>query len=214
MAESKSITPGDRFSRWTVVSESDRPGSKSYNCVCDCGSERIVRKEKLLNGSSRSCGCLRNEELTTHGLTANAIRKDSSEYWIWNSMIQRCHNPRNVQYPEYGGRGILVCDEWRTFENFYRDMGPRPSKGHSIDRIDNDAGYSPSNCRWATRQEQNLNKRDSRRLTANGVTKCLQEWARDLGCSHATILHRIKAGWTEEEAVTKQARKGNYRGRI
>jgi hypothetical protein len=199
---------GDKFNRWTVISDSFFVrNQRVVQCRCDCGTEKPVRLGRLHKGESRSCGCLQVEELTTHGHTANAIRKDSNEYWIWNSMRQRAINPKHKQYADYGGRGIGLCERWLKFENFYADMGPRPSKGHSIERKENDKGYEPSNCRWATRTEQNQNKRNNRFITANGETLCLAEWARRLNCINSTILGRIKMGWSEEKAVTVPVRK-------
>lgn len=122
-------------------------------------------------------------------------------------MLQRTTNEKNKQYPEYGGRGIGVCERWRAFENFYSDMGPRPSKGHSLEREKNDQGYSPSNCKWATRIEQNKNKRNNRYITADGKTMCMTDWARELGCSHATLHFRLKKGWSDERTVMTPVRK-------
>jgi hypothetical protein len=207
MSVNHCIEAGTVFGRWTVIGP-ERPRSiRSYLCRCDCGNTGTVRKEKLLNGTSRSCGCLQREQLTTHGLTAGAVRQQSREYWIWNSMVQRCTNSKSVGYSNYGGRGITVCDRWRSFENFFADMGPRPTALHSIERRDNDKGYAPDNCHWATRQEQNRNRRNTRWITANGETRCLAQWARSLGCTNGTILARIKLGWPEDRAVTTPVRK-------
>ena len=200
------IELGATFGRWTVTSPESPTSTRRWLCRCECGKLGVVRKEKLLNSTSQSCGCLQRESLTTHGMTAAAVRKSSSEYWIWNTMIQRCTNPRARNYSDYGGRGISVCESWRFFPNFFADMGARPSKLHSLERMDNEGGYSPANCCWATRREQNQNRRNNRLLTARDETKCLAEWARALGCSHTTILARIRLGWSEERAVTTPVR--------
>lgn len=208
----QSIKVGDTFQRWTVIGFGrDSRGKKSNQCQCKCGNIRYVRKEKLLNGSSRSCGCLRDEELTKHGMTKNSIRSSSHEYWVWNAMVQRCTNTNDRGYMNYGGRGITVHPDWLKFEGFYRDMGSRPGKGYSLEREDNDKGYGPDNCKWATRKQQNTNKRNNKIIKAFGEEKCLAEWSRDTGISHATILQRLKNGWSIEAALSRQVREGNYR---
>ena len=117
-------------------------------------------------------------------------------------MRGRCNNPNNEDYPNYGGRGITVCERWmHYFENFLEDMGRRPSLKHSIERIDNNGNYEPLNCKWATKKEQNRNKRNVRSLTVNGVTKLICEWGDGLGVKSHTILGRIKRGWSLEDAV-------------
>ena len=124
---------------------------------------------------------------------------------VWRTMHNRCNNKNQKCYPNYGGRGIAVDACWQGaqgFKQFLTDMGPCPDGG-TLERIDNNANYGPSNCRWATRSEQARNKRNNRFLTANGQTKTLQEWANQLGCNHVAILNRLKAGMPEHEAVTK-----------
>lgn len=131
-------------------------------------------------------------------------RKDIPEYRVWMSMRNRCRNPRYKDYHNYGGRGIMVVARWDDFANFLADMGPRPTPGHELDRIDNDGSYEPSNCRWATRTEQARNKRTSRRLTIYGVTKTVAEWSELHHISYTTILYRIDGlGWPAEKAVTE-----------
>lgn len=133
--------------------------------------------------------------VTTHGMTA------TTEYCIWSGIVKRCTNPKTKIFPFYGGRGIKVCHRWMKFENFYADMGPRPSKSHSIDRKHNDGDYEPSNCRWATRQEQMGNRRGNMYITMNGQTLCCAEWARRLGLQDQTIRRRVKLGQTGEQAL-------------
>lgn len=123
---------------------------------------------------------------------------------VWRTMHNRCYNQKQKSYPDYGGRGISVDARWHGaegYKNFVADMGPCPD-GHSIEREDNDANYGPNNCKWATRLEQGRNKRNNRKITAGAETKTLAEWARTLGCTNGAILARIKAGMTEQEAVT------------
>lgn len=125
-----------------------------------------------------------------HGMT------NTPEYQCWRNILMRCFNPKTRMYPRYGGRGITICDEWRdSFLSFYQHVGPRPSKGHSIDRIDNDGDYEPGNVRWATRKEQQANLAKSILLTRDGETHCVREWSRRLGVSKNVILRRIHSGW-------------------
>lgn len=133
---------------------------------------------------------------TTHGMT------DSSEYKIWVGMIQRCTNPNHKSYEKYGRRGIKVCDRWRqSFMNFFEDMGPRPSLEHSLDRRDNDSGYQPDNCRWATVDEQARNNSRNRILKFDGKSLCVSDWAYETGIPYSTILGRLDRGCSVEEAL-------------
>lgn len=136
-----------------------------------------------------------SKHLVTHGMSYSPI------YRIWRAMLNRCENPNVVAYRDYGGRGIIVCERWRTFENFYADMGERP-EGRSLDRIDNDGPYSPANCRWASRSEQSRNRRDRRKITVLGETKTIAEWAETSGLRLGTIWARLDKGWSELAAVT------------
>lgn len=198
----QTISVGDVFSRWTVIAIGSVRPFENIKCRCACGTERATRAERLLSGRSGSCGCLRDDNLTTHGLTKTSIRESSHEYWVWNAMVQRCTNPNDRGYMNYGGRGITVHPNWHKFEGFDSDMGKRPGKGYSLERKDNDKGYGPANCQWQTRKEQNRNKRNNRIIRVNGEERCLQEWAERLGVGHTTILLRLRAGWTAEKAVT------------
>ncbi len=135
---------------------------------------------------------------TTHGSSRTQL------YGLWCKMKGRCENPDNPDYFRYGARGIRGCERWQTFENFRDDMGERPSKEYSLDRIDNDGPYEPSSCKWATRKEQSWNTRRNRYFELNGERLILSEWARRLKTSTDTIDMRLKAGWTVEKALTQK----------
>lgn len=192
---------GRRFGRLLVVSKA--PASTAFantsarwECRCDCGSAVVVFSAALRRGATKSCGCLDLEVKTKHGMYGTPT------YRSWRSMIDRCANPRTPNYHLYGGRGIAVCAEWESFELFLRDMGERP-KGTSLDRIDSDGPYSPENCRWATANQQQRNKRNNHLLTVDGETRCIAEWAEITGIQKVTIKARIRSGWSHREAVLK-----------
>lgn len=188
-----------KFSRLTVVSEAPRRGKRAMVvCRCDCGNVKVYRRHHVVCGAIKSCGCLASEVTAArnykHGMS-------STPTWnTWSSMRQRCEDPNHDDYPSYGGRGITVCERWSSFENFLEDMGEKP-QGRSIDRIDNDAGYCKSNCRWATAIEQANNKTTSRWVTFGGRTQTLMQWARELVITHATLQERIARKWSEERIL-------------
>ena len=152
-----------RFTRLTVINQAGKNHRNAilWNCLCDCGVKLVVIGHSLRNGNTKSCGCYnidsiikRNKLKKTHGM------RESPEYSVWVSMKDRCTNLNGQKYESYMKRGIAVCDRWKdSFENFYEDMGPRPSNKYSLDRINNNGNYEPSNCRWATITEQNRNRR-------------------------------------------------------
>ena len=159
---------GQRFGRLKVDAEGERrrrPGGQTnryWRCVCACGNRTEHTTGQLRSGAARSCGCARTEATirrnTRHGYAKYGSRP--AEYEIWRAMRRRCSNPKNDDYQYYGARGISVCSRWDDFAQFYADMGTRTTSKHSIDRIDNDGNYEPSNCRWATAIQQRRNRRD------------------------------------------------------
>lgn len=183
---------GQRFGMLAVIREAKSRKESRWLCLCDCGTETIVRGTHLTREIISSCGCNRAKWCTKHGMTRSNI------YALWNTMVSRCHNAKNASFHNYGGRGIVVCDRWRSFANFYADMGERP-KGHTLDRIDNDGPYSPENCKWATYREQANNTRTLRLITFDGRTQSVSEWERELGLPLKTRLHR---GWDVAFAFT------------
>lgn len=190
-----------RFGRLLIIGEApSRKGHKQMLCKCDCGAEKVVAFSSLKAGLTRSCGCLRRETKATqkHGLS------DTRTYKIWCQMRRRCLSPTNPRYADYGGRGITVAPEWNDFAVFLADMGEAP-EGMSIERIDNERGYCKENCKWADQATQNRNTRRSRRVTHNGVTKTVSEWAAEYGLSRETLAQRLRNGWNVERALTHPA---------
>ncbi len=187
---------GDKFSEWEVIGERV-VGKNQIKCRCSCGKESVVRITRLANSESRSCGCLQIKQMTKHGLAS------SLEYKTWKTMISRCYKEYNPSYKWYGAKGIRVCDRWlESIENFIEDMGNRPSKKYSIDRIDGDKDYNKENCKWSTRHEQASNTSSNRNITAFGKTLCLSEWSRKFKINYTTLRTRLLKGWDPEKALT------------
>jgi hypothetical protein len=199
--------PGSRFGRLVVIGDAGsrmcgRGKRRFVLCQCDCGKMHEVLPLELVRGATKSCGCLRRTRggPITHGLSRRP------EHPVWCSMITRCDNPNSKNYPRYGGRGISVCQRWRAFEAFFKDMGPRPSPAHQLDRIDNDKGYEPGNCRWATPVEQSRNTCRTRFVEFRGETRCITEWSEITGLSKDAIRSRLERGWSVEMALTQPSR--------
>jgi hypothetical protein len=153
----------------------------------------------------------KNETRTSlKGKTENHGMSGRPEYAAYINMLHRCYNPKHPQFHDYGGRGIEVCERWRASAvNFLEDMGKRPTKLHTLDRIDNEIGYSSQNCRWATRQEQQRNRRVSVFVVHDAQRRCLAEWAEITGLPATVIGMRVRSGWTAKEALTVPVRVGS-----
>lgn len=198
------IKVGDRFGRWHVISAVPKlkPGGHNlWRCKCECGQLGIVQAATLRNGRSRSCGCYAGKVSTTHGQTK------TPEYKSWCGMKERCLNSRATGFKRYGGRGIQVCDRWLTsFENFLADMGRRPSVHHTLDRLDNNGHYEPSNCQWATASQQASNRRSTRFITFQHKRLPLKAWCKLLDIRYSTTRDRLERGWPIHEAFSHPAR--------
>lgn len=191
---------GVKFGRLLVLEHLGIPPEKTtrlWRTVCDCGVFKDITAGTLIDGSTKSCGsCVpRVSPNKTHNLSKTSI------YKIWTGMIQRCENPKGSGYERYGAIGVRVCDRWHKFENFLEDMGPRP-EGLTLDRRDNEMGYSPDNCRWATPLEQGRNKKTNLEISFNGKTQCLTSWADEFGIKEATLTKRLHLGWGIDRALT------------
>lgn len=198
---------GQRFSRLTVIRRVEGvKGPALWLCVCDCGKETKAYGSDLRHGKKKSCGCLNRERTLiqcslnrTHGMQPYRL------YYIWRSMKARVLNEKHKNYPDYGGRGITVCDEWlHSFEEF-RDWAL--ANGYrddlTIDRINTNGNYEPSNCRWATQKEQQNNRRSNHPITYNGETHTIKQWSEIIGMNKGTLGDRIAHGWPIERALTE-----------
>lgn len=190
--EREDIT-GRRFGRLTVISfDHDDPHRNSYwLCECDCGNKTVVTRGGLTSGNTTSCGCYNRERVSestrTHGLSRTPL------YKVWRDMRTRCENENNIAYHRYGGRGIEVCDEWKKFDNF-KDwaLDAGYNKGLTIDRVDNNSGYTPTNCRWVDWDTQGNNRSTNHIVEYNGHRHNIMEWAKILGVNYSTLWGRIK----------------------
>jgi hypothetical protein len=189
---------GEKYGKLTVIKFNKMfNGFAYFDCICDCGEHRTVRSNGLKSGNTKSCGCYSREQASK----ANFIHGDANktdEYVIWVAMNGRCYNENNTAYKSYGARGITVCDRWKdSYENFISDMGRRPTPKHSIDRIENDKGYSPDNCRWATQKEQCRNQRSNRavvHIDSDQVFATITMAAEFIGINYRTLKNQLLRG--------------------
>lgn len=205
MREKIVVTPGERFGRLTVIRESDKQyGHRYILCQCDCGKQKTINLNSLVKGTSKSCGCYRSEYIAQknfkHGFTRRNAEKERL-YSIWSGMIYRCHDSLNPGFHNYGGRGIIVCPEWRNDYNAFRkwSLANGYSDELTIDRINNDEGYNPDNCRWTTMKVQSNNTRVNHRVTYKGETHTLSEWQDITGIKDDKIGRRLKKGLPLEQ---------------
>lgn len=200
---------GERFGRLLILKRvgAASSGDVIWLCMCDCGNNTAATGFSIRSGDTRSCGCLRKETTikrsTKHGHSKRG--KQTKIYRSWYHMVQRCINSNDRAYPDYGGRGITVCQRWTKFSNFLEDV-PGWKPGLTIERIKNNKGYYPNNCRWATKKEQSRNKRNNRWATCFGKTQLLIEWSEEMGIPYRTLWYRIaKSCWSIEKSLTTPA---------
>lgn len=213
MAKKIILKKGDKYARLTVLEEHGRSndGKVLWKCRCDCGNITITTGRAIFYGRTRSCGCLMREMAAqkhkTHGMSK------SPEYKTWTGMINRCENPSQKCFKHYGGRGIKIHASWRrSFENFLRDVGPKPSPKHELERADNNKGYEPGNVVWATRHEQLRNNRRNRLVTIDGITKPITDWANEFEIKLSTVYSRLLKGWSEVDSLRKPLLKPGHHG--
>lgn len=197
---------GIKFNRLTALRKEfvNNKYTGNWICNCECGKQVSVSKRNIVSGITKSCGCYKIQEfkkrVTKHGLICGG---KSPEYHTWISIKRRCYNKNTGDYPMYGGRGIVVCDRWiNSFSNFLQDMGVRPGPRYSIDRINNDLGYGPENCKWVTNATQSRNRSSNVLLTMSGLTMCVKDWSIKLNIPDQLLYKRKNKGWTDIEILT------------
>lgn len=196
---------GRQFSRLTVISiwAQNKTKMSLWLCLCDCGKWNVTASNNLLNGHSRSCGCLSIDVTRSRSITHGESYSSgiTPEYRAYIGAKSRCTNPNNVSYSRYGGRGIKFL--FTSFDEFMNEVGRRPTDDHSLDRFpEQDGNYEIGNIRWATPTEQSRNTRRNHKITINGEAKCIAEWCKEFGINGSTVHQRIRKGWSEIEALT------------
>lgn len=195
---------GKRFGRLLVIGKcfTKTPRKRGvgfeykWMCRCDCGTEKSILRLSLTSGATKSCGCLHMDAVKTHG------KYLSPEYRAWINMLSRCSNKKTKGWKNYGGRGISVCKRWSiSFENFLSDVGLRPTSKHTLDRKRNSGNYTPSNCRWATYEQQNNNTRRNVLLEFIGEIHNVTEWSKIISVPRSLIAHRLNRGWSVEKTL-------------
>lgn len=207
---------GQKFGRLTVIARAENhiqtngQRKTQWLCQCECGKKIIIKASDLKSGHTRSCGCLRIEKITKHGLIGTRI------YIIWHNIKQRCYNPKDSNYKNYGSRGIIMCDEWlKDFKSFYdwakaHGYDENTKRGEcTIDRIDVNGNYEPSNCRFVNMKVQQCNKTNNHLIIYNGETHNISKWSEILNIKFGTLLARLNRGWSVEKTLTMSVRKKN-----
>lgn len=202
--------PGCVWGEWTILNEeprNPRHAIRRVRCRCSCGVEAVVYVNGLRSGDSRSCGHLHRDIVTKHGATIEKRSEERRVWRVWSSMRERCNHPTHHAYHRYGGRGIKVCSAWDDFIVFRDDMGSRPSGG-VLDRIDNNQGYSPENCRWVNRKESGRNREDTIYVMYGGEKRNLSELCEERGINYGVVVGRvIRRGWEIERALSTPTRR-------
>lgn len=210
----KTDLTGKKFGKWTVIKEVEPQREPNghlrhrWMCKCDCGTVRTVKGRYLTSGRSCSCGCDRISKNAKRMITHNMYK--TRIYKVWEDMKSRCDNPHNNRYKNYGGRGITICNSWReNFLNFYEwAINNGYTDKLTIDRIDVNGNYEPSNCRWATPKEQANNRTNNHRITYEGKTLTITQWSEITGINRDALYHRlITRGWDVERALTKPTKR-------
>lgn len=178
----KEYVIGNKYNRLTILEEIEpiTKYKRRFRCICECGNESLCQLYNLKSGNVQSCGCYNRDKNillhTTHGM------RGTKEYKSYRKMIERCYYEKDINYHNYGGRGIIVCERWRnSFENFFEDMGVKPSPKHTIERKDPNRNYEPDNCIWATSKQQNNNRTNNTRYQYDGLDMTQAQWAEYLG---------------------------------
>lgn len=194
---------GNRYGRLTVMLDCGQAknGAYQYITMCDCGESKVVLGNSMVNGSTKSCGCIRRETTSAKNIKHQGC--SDSAYQTWQGMKTRCLNPNTASYKNYGGRGITIDAKWMDYSGFLEDMGERPD-GHTLERLDNSKGYSKDNCKWASTKEQARNTRQNVNLTHNGKTMCMMDWSKELNIPYPTIQDRVRRGWSVDKVLTRR----------
>lgn len=209
----RGIRAGDKHHRLTALAPAGKTprGMSTWLFRCDCGAEHVAVGAAVRSGNTKSCGCLNAEKLRTtsvkHGHARGGAK--TAEYRTWINIVQRCTNPNRPDFERYGGRGITVCDRWReSYEAFAQDMGPRPSSRHTLDRRDNNKGYTPDNCRWVEHKVQARNKRNNRLVSFMGRKISLAEACELADAPYGRVVQRMRRGEIFEQAIQEGSRRG------
>ena len=208
MRKREEVKSGQTYNNWTVIKEVNPHGyQRKFLCRCVCGTEKIVFFNNMKRPNA-SCGCYQRKLIS--GMFKIHGKSGDRYYENWCKLKERCYNTHSKDYQNYGGRGIYICRRWRkSFESFYKDMGEKPSKNHTLERINNNGPYAPWNCRWATRKQQSRNKRNNVLISFKGESMCASDWAERLGMNISTLKSRLFKNWSIEKALTTPVRGKN-----